>query len=239
MQTGAVRELTTTEIQKTKSWTSIFPREKKDTPKVRMITDMRPLNRCADVPKHRAERWTDVLANLENKEALWGITFDLKNWYHHLQLHPDTGRWARFKIANRGFQCTALPFGWALSPYWANKLSKPVRAWMHEQGWIFNWWVDDVLLLAPTKHEAERRATLFVEKLTTLGIAVNIRKSMNEAKQIFPYLGHHINLAENKVEHVPQKTRSTIQATKHLRKSNIFVPKFVAALAGRLLDAEK
>eukprot|EP00667_Euglena_gracilis_P015354 EG_transcript_15985 len=91
----------------------------------------------------------------------WGMTLDIKNFFHHLQIHPKLQRWMRFQVGNRGFQIQALPFGWALSPWWAQKLTKPIRAWLNEQQIPHCWYVDDILILGATAQlTADRTATL-------------------------------------------------------------------------------
>ena len=91
----------------------------------------------------------------------------------------------------------AMPFGWALSPWWANKFTKPIKAWMNNLQWDWCWWVDDILLLAQSSQEVERRATMLIHKLTQLGIQVNAKKSMIEASQQVVFVGHQFNLHIN------------------------------------------
>lgn len=236
---GAIRQLTEEETQRTKVWTPIFPREKKDSQKIRIITDMRQLNMCQQVPKHKADTWQTVLDTIKNPDLQWAITLDLKSWFHHLQIHPKTQRWMRFKFQDKGYQIVSMPFGWALSPYWANKLTKPIRGWMNEQRWDHTWWVDDVLLLGCNKQQVEDRATALVHKLTELGVSINAAKSMTTAAQHVTYLGHQIDLKKNVLTPQPEKNTQSIKMTKHQLKAHTIVPKHLAALAGNLLDMTK
>ena len=108
---GAIRLLTPEETERTKVWTPIFPREKKDSQKVRIITDLRELNLCQNIPKHKADTWQSVLDTIRKPDLKWGITFDLKSWFHHLQIHPKTQRWMKFKHNNQGYPIVSMPFG--------------------------------------------------------------------------------------------------------------------------------
>jgi hypothetical protein len=236
---GVIRPLTEEEEQRTRFWTPTFGREKKDSHKVRLITDLRLLNACHQVPKHKAETWQTVLQTVSNNKLRWGVTLDLKSYYHHLRLHPDMQRWMRIKVMNTSYQIVAMPFGWALAPWWANKFSKPIKAWLNHQQWEHCWWIDDVLILGETKKQTEERATALVNKLTTLGITVNKEKSMQQAQQNFTYVGHAFNLQHSTVSPLQQKQHTSEAMCKHQMKGSNFQPKNLAALAGNLVDANK
>ena len=55
------------------------------------------------------------------------ITLDLKGYFHHLALHPQTQRWMRFWYNQQGYQIVGMPFGWSMSPFWAHRLAQPIR----------------------------------------------------------------------------------------------------------------
>jgi hypothetical protein len=160
LENGAIRHLTPLEVERTKYWVPVFGRHKKDNNKIRIITDLRDLNICHQVPKHKAETWNSVLETLSNKELKWGQTLDLKIFFHLLQMHKTLQRWMRFCIwdTEKGnkqhYQIQAMPFGWGASPWWANKLTKPIRAWLNNRQWEHAWWVDDILILGRTPQEA-------------------------------------------------------------------------------------
>ena len=101
---GALRPLTVEEQNRTKHWTPVFGRPKKDSPKLRLITDLRALNCCFELRKHRAQTWEQVLAMLENPQNQWGLTLDLKSFFHHLEMHPKLQRWMRFRAGGRRFR---------------------------------------------------------------------------------------------------------------------------------------
>ena len=50
LQTGVLRKLTAAESQRTKTWTPVFGRPKKFSDKVRLITDLRELNKQTKSP---------------------------------------------------------------------------------------------------------------------------------------------------------------------------------------------
>ena len=79
-----LRILTKDEEQRTRFWIPIISRPKKESGKVRLITDLRLLSACHQVPKHKAETWQHVLQVTNDPKLKWGLTLDLKSYYHHL-----------------------------------------------------------------------------------------------------------------------------------------------------------
>ena len=239
LATKAVRRLTEEETARTRYWVPVFPRPKKDSPKVRVITDLRGLNACQQVPRHRAETWKTVTATIQDPTLQWGFTLDLKSYYHHLEVHASMQRWMRFRLGNEHFQIVAMPFGWSMSPWWANKLAKPVKAWLNDNKIPHCWWVDDVLLLGKTREECERVATRLVSTLTDLGIQINLEKSMKGAAQKVEYVGHHIDLRAGVLRPLQKKNEASRHMVKKQLKGNRMQPKNLAGLAGNLVDAAK
>ncbi len=239
LEQGVIKILPDVDRARTRYWVPIFPRPKKDSDKIRVITDLTELNSHHQVPKHRQETWKSTINVLQDTENQWGLTLDLRSWFHHLMMSPRMQRWMRFQVADQAYQIVGMPFGWSMSPWWSNKLSKPVRAWLRQQGWAHAWYIDDVMILGRTKEETEYRAMTLVEKLTTLGIQVNQEKSMQAAAQTFRYLGHDINLKDNKITPILDKTRQTLRMVKHQQTGKRTQARNLAALAGTLLDTVK
>jgi hypothetical protein len=234
-----IRRLSAEETKRTRFWIPVFTRPKKNSDKVRLITDLRKLNECHAAQKHKAENWNLVCETIRDPRWQWGLTLDLKSFFHHLQMGPKLQRWMRFRLGHQAFQITAMPFGWSLSPYWAHRLARPIREWLNQQKWAHCWWVDDILLLGETKAEVEHRATALVDKLTQLGMAVNTEKSMTQAAQRLTYLGHQIDLSKNVLIPEPEKAKHVNKAVRKMTKGNNFPPVHLAALAGALLDAQR
>ena len=239
LQSQAVRLLNPHEIQSTNYWVPIFGREKKDSEKVRLITDLRDLNNCHNIQQHKPQTWKQVVELTQDQSLTWGVTLDLKAYYHHLQLHNSTARWIRFQYQDKAYQAIGMPFGWSMAPFWSHRLAKPIRQRLQEQGIPHAWFVDDVLILGQSAQQAAQNATYLVKLLTSLGIQINKDKSMTEPAQQFKYLGHHWDLQHNKIHPIPEKITKAIKAVKHQIKGNVCTAKHMASLAGMLLDQVK
>ena len=239
LQSQAIRLLNPQEIQSTNYWVPVFGREKKDSEKVRLITDLRDLNNCHEIQQHKPQTWKQVVDLTQDNSLTWGVTLDLKAYYHHLQLHSSTARWIRFKYQDQAYQAIGMPFGWSMAPFWSHRLAKPIRQRLQEQGIPHAWFVDDVLILGRSAQEAAQNATYLVKLLTSLGIQINKDKSMKDPAQQFTYLGHNWDLQNNKIHPIQEKITKAIKAVKHQIKGNVCTAKHMASLAGMLLDQVK
>ena len=239
LASGAIRSLTPSEIKRTKFWIPIFTRPKKDSAKLRLITDLRILNLCHQNPHHKAENWKNVVETISDPRWSWALTLDLKSFFHHLQMGGKMQRWMRFKIGAQGYQICAMPFGWSQAPYWAHRLARPIRSWLNRQGWAHCWWVDDVLLLGSSPQEVTDRACQLVDQLTKLGIRVNVEKSMQVPAQTVTYVGHQINFLTSTLHPVPQRLPQSLKVLKEAGRGAKILPRHLARVGGHLLDCVK
>ena len=201
-----------------------------------MITNLIKLNQCQATPRFKGDYWKEVMHTISQPQWQWGLTLDLKDYFHHLALHPSTQRWMRIQLEGAAYQIQAMPFGWAASPWWAHKMSLPVRSWLNQRQIPFAWWVDDILILGRTREETLTHSSLLVQQLTRLGLRVNVEKSMQEPLQEVLYLGHRLNFKENLLIPVGEKLLKASKAIKKQLKASTCQPKNLASLSGLLLD---
>ena len=239
VKTGALRQMSQEEVRRTRHWTPVFDIPKPHSDKVRVISDLRKLNQCHQATHFKGERWENVLRMVQDAEAQWGITMDSSNYFHHMKLHRSTQRWMRMTDGSTAWQAVAMPFGWSLSPYWAHRMAKPIKAFLADNGIRCCWWVDDILIVAATKQQCEDHAAFLVHTLTNLGIKLNIDKSMAEAAQDFVYLGHHFHLASGDLTLPDSKSQRTAGMLRKLARNRLVTPSQLAAAAGNLLDVQK
>ena len=100
-----------------------------------------------------------------------------------------------------------MPFGWSLSPYWENRLARPIKQWLIDRGWEHCWWVDDIMLLAPTKQETEHRATELINLLTTVGMQINVEKN----ERIHPEYRVHWAPVQSQAKHHQTNCRENLE----------------------------
>ena len=240
IQLGVARPLTQVETQTTKCWVQTFGREKPNSSKVRIITNLKPLNQCFRVDNFRSDHWGTVLQTLQNHpHCHWGVTLDLKDWFFHLGLHPQTQRWIRVKGRKQSIQMLALPFGLQSSPFWSHRLSKVILQHLRGLGFVLCWYVDDILLLGESHHHVMSCLMYVLQLLTQLGLRVNFAKSHLIPTQSLIYLGQVIHLAHRSVSSVPLKAQGCRFMAHKVTSGNTVRPCNVASLAGKLLDLQK
>ena len=132
------------------------------------------------------DSWSTLRTALKNQAPRYGLTLDLKSWFHHLGVHLASWRWTRFKLRSaEAYEIKALPFGLSSSPYWSHRVSKVVLSWIRNNlpSVSIVWYVGDIAVLGSTQLQVEPAAAALIDFLTTLGIQVNNEKSMNQAAE--------------------------------------------------------
>ena len=98
----------------------------------RLVVDLRKVNRRLKRLGLRYEKLKDFGALLKKGDAMIG--FDIRNAYHHLCVRPDLQKFLQFRIDGEFFQCMALPFGLATSPYYFTHLMLVVVRFLRAPG---------------------------------------------------------------------------------------------------------
>ena len=111
-------------------------------------------------------------------------------------------------------------------------MTNPIRACLHQQQIKHAWYVDDVLVLGKTAQEAEHNTTRLINMLSELGVRVNKAKSMTRAAQQVEYLGHRIDMRNNKCLPLPDKLEKSIRVIRKQMQGRRFQPRNVAGVAG-------
>lgn len=237
--TGVICKISKEIEARTHTWTPVFPREKRGSNKVRIITDLRALNAAHKVPRFKTDNWSTVVEVLKQHDLAWGVTLDLKSFFHHLEVSPKIRRWMRFKIGEQAWEIRGMPFGWACSPWWAHKLARPIQAKLNEMGIIHVWYVDDVLIVGRTPQEVEHQTAAAIQLMTRLGIQVNQDKSMKVPAQKIKYLGQVLDLEAHKIFPQPEKIVQGLKMVRDIQTATKVLPRTLAQMAGVLLDIEK
>ena len=163
---------------------------KKKGKKLRLVTDLSPLNDNIVCPDFKNEG-IDNVCNLINKDDLM-ITVDLKDGFHHIPVHDDYRSFLGFKWKNKYYVWNVLPFGLNVSPYFFNKTVRCVTQFLRTNNIRINFWVDDGLLLAQPAL-IEDHKTFFITTLEELGFSINYPKSSITPENTKEYIGYTIH----------------------------------------------
>lgn len=235
LEKGVIRQLTQLEFAKTRVWTPIFATPKKEQGTFRLITDLRHINLHLNTPKFRQDTWATVMEALELNDPKWAVKVDLKDYFHHLAIHPHSQRWIRLKAGEMGFQFLCLPFGLQSSPYWCHLLAKAVLAHLRPQQYLVVWYVDDILVLGQDPSELSEKLLNLLTLFNRLGLRVNVPKSVLVPCQRIEFLGLDIDLVARSVSIPAEQLVGLNKMLKHLASGRKASPAQVAALAGKMI----
>ena len=127
------------------------------------------------------------------QEGDWMVKMDLKDAYFALLIREEDQRWLMFQWEKETYEFTCLPFGLSAAPRVFTKIIKPVVAWMRQFGCRMITYIDDNLLVAPSKEEAQVLARLMVVLFEALWFSVNYKKSVLDPQQSMEFLGFLID----------------------------------------------
>ena len=235
---GVCTEVSPEAAARTRFWVPIKGVPKRDSGKLRLITEFPALNQCYPCEKYKPDSWKTVQQLVSNPNLTWGLTLDLKDFFHHLSLDSRAQRWARFWLRGRPYQCLGLPFGLKSSPFWAHRLAKPLIAWARGKGWQIAWYVDDLLLLGESRQEVLSKACQLVALFSQLGIQIHQSK-WTRPSQMVTYLGQVLDLQRGLFCPLPSKFQVAQRLARKAAKAKTIVPQHLARLAGVLLDLQK
>ena len=109
-----------------------------------------------------------------------------------------------------------LPFGLSIAPWAFSRITKPIKAHLHLL-LRFHTFLDDFLLLAPTKEALVERTSYIISLLQQLGLRIHSKKSHLTPSQSVEYLGvvfHldslHLSLPDSKVVKIMSLCQDTV-----------------------------
>lgn len=122
-------------------------------------------------------------------------------------MKPKDRKWLRFIWHNETFQFTCLPQGLTSAPRTFTKLLKPVLSHLRKFGITVCCYIDDCIFIADSGKELIDNVRYAVQLFDSVGLAVNLNKSVLVPTQEIEFLGITLN-------------SSNMTATLHSRKRN-------------------
>lgn len=119
----------------------------------------------------------------------WLVKLDLKDAYLSVRVDPGHRHWLRFQWQNQIYQFDTLPFGLSSAPFVFTKLLKPVVAVLRQAGIRLVLYLDDMIIMAKSVHEAQTHLASAMHLLTALGFILNLKKSVLSPVQRLEFLG--------------------------------------------------
>ncbi len=211
---------------------NIFTRKKKDGG-LRTILDLSLLNQYIDY-KHFKMDTFESATNLVQPNC-YMASLDLKDAYYSVPIAVECRKLLKFQWSNALYQYTALPNGLSSGPRIFTKILKPPFSRLRSMGHIIPGYIDDTLIIASSKEEAERSVQLTAQTLEKLGFLIHPTKSIFIPRQSIEYLGFNINSVDMKISLPDSKKRELKEVCQSLLDTNKPTIKHVAMVIGKLV----
>ena len=165
----------------------LFTVPKKGSDKWRLILDLSIINKFINCPSFKMLSLKEVKLLLP--VGYWTTSIDTTDGYWHVPISPNKRPYLGFHYRGTDWQFRAMPFGLNIAPRTFTKLmSHAVREMALVGIWCLPY-LDDLLIVAPTKEKCLLHTQIALQILNRLGFIVNEKKSRLTPAQVFPWLG--------------------------------------------------
>ena len=106
------------------------------------------------------------------------MRIDLKDAYLHVPVADSNRRFFRFRHHGTVYQWKTLPFGYRDAPRLFQKLMVEALKELRTLGIRLVIYLDDILVLATSRHLCARHRDMVVQRLLSLGFIINLVKSV-------------------------------------------------------------
>jgi hypothetical protein len=168
----------------------------------------------------------------------WMISIDLKAAFHHVPLSPSLQRLSCIQFEGAMLCFTVMTFGLSMAPkIWCSILASALNALRHHPSdpIHLSFYMDDILLAAPTRSLARLHALRLVRHLSSLGLVINYDKSSLSPARRLRHLGFLIDTTSHTFQIPPDKASDISSFTKTVSlRPHIRIPT-AQSLLGKLL----
>ncbi|XP_067359029.1 uncharacterized protein [Channa argus] len=184
----------------------------KKSGEMRPILDLSFLNQFMVVRRFHMLTTASVLRSLRPGD--WLSSVDLKDAYFHIPVAMQHRKFLRFSFLGVRYQYNCLPFGYSLAPRTFSKCLETALAPLRAAGMRVLFYLDDLLLLAPSREQALLQMVDLVTHLSSLGFTINWRKSSPFPAQSIIFLGVELDVPIMRAR-LSQERRETLLAMLH------------------------
>ncbi len=157
----------------------------------------------------------------------WFASVDLKDAYFHIQIAPHHRRFLRFAFEGTAYQYSVLPFGLSLAPRTFSKCMDAALSPLRSSGVRILNYLDDWLILAQSRNTLISHIDSLLIHLESLGLCVNMRKSILTPSQSITYLGVCLDSMERRAHLSREHAAAILSALRYFRQgSSVQLKKF-------------
>ena len=158
----------------------------------RFVFDGRALNKFISPWPITYPRLSDLFTSIT--PGSWAAKVDLVKGYYAITMHPSMLKYLHFWHKGVLYHFSRLPMGLACSAAVFCWLTAEINAWLRAAGSTASIvFVDDFLICANTKEEAQAALDLLISLINSIGLKHSIEKSSREPVQLLDMLGVTVN----------------------------------------------
>ena len=167
----------------------------------------------------------------------WMTKVDLKDAYFSIPVSSHERKFLRFRWQGKMYHFNCLPFGLSSVPWIFTKVTKPVVTILRTLGTRIIIYIDDILVMAPSKKLGQEHTECLVFLLENLGFTVNRQKSLTDPTQEIDFLGlvadsvlMELRLPGSKINNIRSNAKALLQMVQPTARE-------VSRLVGKLTHA--
>ncbi|KAK4513662.1 glycosylphosphatidylinositol anchor biosynthesis [Mucor velutinosus] len=157
---------------------------------VRPVFNLKRLNQFLEAPHFKMETIKEVSLMIKPNDYL--VSIDLSDAFL-VCLHPESRRFLRLKWRIQVYQYCTTAFGLSSSPFVFTKVCRSILEHLRSRGFRISTYLDDWLLIANSRQQAEAQTRQVVSLLEDLGWLINYKKSVLTPTQQLEHLGFVLN----------------------------------------------
>ena len=189
-------------------YSNIFPTRKRDGT-TRVILNSKEFNKCVTHTHFKISSIKDVISLIHPN--CFFMTIDIKDAYFFVYIQPKDRKWLRFMWKNQYFQITCLLQGLTSAPRIFTKLLKPILSHFRKLGIMVVCYIDDCFFIAPSAETLRKHVKYAMQMFDSVGITVNVRKSVLTPTQEVEFLGITLN-SVNMSATLPSRRKESIKS---------------------------
>ena len=157
----------------------------------RMILNLSKLNEFVEYHHFKMDTLEVAIKLIEPHCFMASI--DLKDAYYSVPIHVDHQKYLKFVWKGILYKFTVLPNGLSSGPRLFTKLLKAPFSQLRKLGHVVTGYIDDTLILAQSKEQAQAAVRDTVTLLSELGFVIHQEKSVFKPVKEITYLGCVLN----------------------------------------------
>ena len=195
--------------------------------KLRLILDLRHVNQYVTKNSVKYEDWRTGLTYFT--KDCFTISFDLKNGYHHIDIHPDSQTFLGFAwkhAKDQGYSYyvfTVIPFGLTSAPFIFTKCLKPLEKYWRRQGFNIALCLDDGLLTEANYDQCAGLSETVQHDIQNAGLVTSEEKCIWQPCQQLTWLGLDWNSRNGTISITKRRVDNIAKTIQHFISQDFFI----------------